>query len=123
MEDYISLAASLEWASQKVKKEYRDVKPHTCYIIDDLIRILKSVTMNSVQTMKLQLKDHEFFWDSKRKKIFFAYDLPQVFKNDLVKQKFQGSSSMLHLPWTATWPTGNSIPGQLMKHMFELPWK
>ncbi|KAF7026324.1 hypothetical protein CFC21_038439 [Triticum aestivum] len=117
VEDCISLAASLEWASQKVKKEYPNVKPHTCYIIDDLIRILKSFTMNSVHTMKLQLKDHEFFWNSKRKKIFFAYDVPQVFKNDLVKQKFAESPSMPDLPWTATWPTHELIPGQLMKHM------
>ncbi|KAF7033689.1 hypothetical protein CFC21_044776 [Triticum aestivum] len=70
----------------------------------------------SLQTMKLQLKDHEFFWDSNMKKIFFAYDVPQIFKNDAVKQKFQESSSMPSLPWTTSWKPG-VIPDELMKHM------
>ena len=116
MEDYISLGASLEWASQKVKKEYDACQSHTCCIIDDLAKILKSVTVKSLQTMKLQLKDHEFFWDSNMKKIFFAYDVPQIFKNDAVKQKFQESSSMPSLPWTTSWKPG-VIPDELMKHM------
>lgn len=103
VEDVTSLGASLEALSQHLKDNYPNVKNYTYCLIDDLARKLKSVTKDSIGTVKRDLQDHEFFWDEKRTKIFFAYEVLGIWNDTAIQNRFRLSPSMPTLPWTAAW--------------------
>ncbi|XBH89272.1 hypothetical protein VPH35_081212 [Triticum aestivum] len=91
-EDCVSLGASLEAVSQHVRNNYADFHNQTCCLIDDLASKLKSVTEFSVGTAKHDLEDHDFFWDEKRTKMFFAYE-----------NRFRALPTCPTLPWKTKW--------------------
>uniref|UniRef100_A0A453GTU5 Protein kinase domain-containing protein n=1 Tax=Aegilops tauschii subsp. strangulata TaxID=200361 RepID=A0A453GTU5_AEGTS len=95
--------ASLEAVSRHVRNNYAKFQNQTCCLIDDLASKLKSVTKFSVGTAKHDLEDHDFFWDEKRTKMFFAYEVPKIFKNEAVKNRFRALPTCPTLPWKTKW--------------------
>lgn len=115
VEDFISLGASLEAVSRHVRGDYANFQNHTCCLIDDLSRKLKSVTEFSVGTAKHDLQDHDFFWDEKRTKMFFAYEVPKIFKNEAVKNRLRALPTCPTLPWKTEWSPNSSSDPILME--------
>lgn len=92
--DCHALAHGLEKVSRRVKEEYPGVKPETCCLLDDLALRLRDVNdMESLSTMKQKNQDHVFFWDDKRKRTFYAYEMPEVWS----REAFLNSFLVLHL--------------------------
>lgn len=102
-EDFISLGASLQAVSRHVRNNYANFQIHTCCLLDDLASKLMSVTEFTVGTAKHDLEDHDFFWDEKRTKMFFAYEVPKIFKNDVVENRFRALPTCPTLPWKTQW--------------------
>ncbi|KAM3336297.1 hypothetical protein ACQJBY_030343 [Aegilops geniculata] len=65
--------------------------------------IRKEMHLSSVGTAKHDLEDHDFFWDEKRTKMFFAYEVPKIFKNEAVKNRFRALPTCPTLPWKTKW--------------------
>jgi hypothetical protein len=53
--------------------------------------------------MKQDNEDHVFFWDEKRIRTFYAYEMPTVWFKPAFLGSFQDSLSALAMPWTTLW--------------------
>ncbi|CAM0884306.1 unnamed protein product [Alopecurus aequalis] len=107
--DVHALGHALEEVSEFMQFHYPNWTENTCVLIDDLAISLAVVTATSLSNLlrkiKEEIEDHVFFWDGKRKKSFYAYEIPQVWDNENFLQIFRGSQSNPALPWHSFWKT------------------
>ena len=66
--------------------------------------------------MKQRIQDHVFFWDGKRKRTFYAYEMPALWFRDTFLDSFWATSSAPGMPWNTSW---NAKAPLLMKAMEE----
>ncbi|CAM0885455.1 unnamed protein product [Alopecurus aequalis] len=101
--DCHALVQGLEEVSLYVRVEYINYKPETCVLLEDLALSLRDVTVESLSMMKHNHENHAFFWNGKRKRSFYAYEIPAAWDKPAFLASFRGSESMPAMPWDTLW--------------------
>lgn len=97
VEDCVSLGYALIEISERVKQLFH---VSTCSLIDDLARLLISVTSGTLDAVMRDIKNNIFFWDERRRKTFAAVELPAAWYRAAFKTSFANSESVPNMPWT-----------------------
>ncbi|CAM0879211.1 unnamed protein product [Alopecurus aequalis] len=119
--DCHALVQGLEEVSLYVRAEYVNYKPETCVLINDLALSLRDVTVvplfliyfsESLSMMKHNHENHAFFWNGKRKRSFYAYEIPAAWDKPAFLASFRNSRSMPAMPWDSSWKS-NSLKDEM----------
>lgn len=68
-----------------------------------IARRLKAISMGSLSRMKEQNENHLFFWDVKRIRTFYAYEIPAAWDKPAFLRSFKQSPSAPKMPWNTPW--------------------
>ncbi|VAH12718.1 unnamed protein product [Triticum turgidum subsp. durum] len=73
--------------------------PLDCYLVADLSKKLKEVSLGDLVTVMKDIKKHSFFWGSYQRKRFFVCDLPFALRSSDFKKDVEASSTLCTIPW------------------------
>lgn len=95
--DCVSLGYALDEISQRLQQVHA---ASTCCLIDDLSQQLISVTQETFKKVMRDIKNSVFFWDERRRKTFYAVEVPEAWYHAAFIQSFTQSQSVPTMPWT-----------------------